>query len=80
VPTNFGSNQYVNELYNIRVTIDGIELPGITSLNFKHKVNSSRVATLTFESRQSLEMLRIGAVLKINFGLSDAYNNCRGWD
>jgi len=75
VPTNFGSNQYVNELYNLRVTIDGIELPGITSLNFKHKVNSSRVATLTFESRQSLEMLRIGAVLKINFGLSDAYAN-----
>ena len=27
MPTNFGSNQYVNELYNIRVTIDGFELP-----------------------------------------------------
>ena len=75
MPTNYGTNQYVNEFYNIRVSIDGVELSGVTSLNFKHKVNSSRVATLTFENRQSLEMLRIGGVLKINFGLSDAYAN-----
>jgi hypothetical protein len=75
VPTNYGVNQYVNELYNIRVTIDGIEVSGITSLDFKHKVNSSRVATLSFENRQTLESLSIGSVIKINFGLSDAYAN-----
>ena len=75
MPTEYGANQYVNELYNIRVTIDNIELPGIVSLNFKHKVNSSRVATITIESRQGLEMLRLGGILKINFGLSDAYAN-----
>ena len=75
MPTEYGANQYVNELYNIRATIDGIELPGIVSLNFKHKVNSSRVATMAIESREGLEMLRIGAILKINFGLSDAYAN-----
>jgi hypothetical protein len=75
VPTSYGANQYVNEFYNIRVTIDGVELSGVTSLDFKHKVNSSRVASLSFENRESLEMLRIGAVLKINFGLSDAYAN-----
>ena len=75
MPTSYGANQYVNELYNIRATIDGIELPGILSLNFKHKVNSSRIATITLESRQGLEMMRIGGILKINFGLSDAYAN-----
>jgi len=75
VPTEYGANQYVNELYNIRATIDGIELPGIVALNFKHKVNSSRIATITLESREGLEMMRIGGVLKINFGLSDAYAN-----
>jgi hypothetical protein len=75
VPTSYGANQYVNELYNIRATIDGIELPGIVALNFKHKVNSSRIATITVESREGLEMMRIGGVLKINFGLSDAYAN-----
>tara|TARA_R100000152_G_C6766547_1_gene191573 strand:- start:54 stop:1259 length:1206 start_codon:yes stop_codon:yes gene_type:complete len=75
VPTEYGANQYVNEFYNIRATIDGLELPGIVSLNFKHKVNSARVATLTFSNRESLEMLRIGGILKINFGLSDAYGN-----
>ena len=75
MPTSYGANQYVNELYNIRATIDNIELPGIVSLNFKHKVNSSRVATITLESRQGLEMLRIGGILKVNFGLSDAYAN-----
>ena len=75
MPTSYGANQYVNELYNIRATIDGIELPGIISLNFKHKVNSSRIATITLESRQGLEMMRIGGILKINFGLSDAYAN-----
>ena len=75
MPTSYGANQYVNELYNIRATIDGIELPGIISLNFKHKVNSSRIATITLESRQGLEMMRIGGVLKKNFGLSDAYAN-----
>ena len=75
MPTEYGANQYVNELYNIRATIDGIELPGIVALNFKHKVNSSRIATITLESREGLEMMRIGGVLKINFGLSDAYAN-----
>ena len=75
MPTNYGVNQYVNELYNIRVTIDGIEISGITSLDFKHKVNSSRVATLSFESRQTLESLSIGSEININFGLSDAYAN-----
>ena len=75
MPTEYGANQYVNEFYNIRATIDGLELPGIVSLNFKHKVNSARVATLTFSNRESLEMLRIGGILKINFGLSDAYGN-----
>lgn len=75
MPTSYGANQYVNELYNIRATIDGIELPGIVALNFKHKVNSSRIATITLESREGLEMMRIGGVLKINFGLSDAYAN-----
>lgn len=67
MPTEYGANQYVNEFYNIRATIDGLELPGIVSLNFKHKVNSARVATLTFSNRESLEMLRIGGILKINF-------------
>ena len=75
MPTSYGANQYVNELYNIRATIDGIELLGVISLNFKQKVNSSRVVTLTFESRQSLEMLRIGGIITVNFGLSDAYAN-----
>ena len=75
MPTEYGANQYVNELYNVRATIDGIELPGIVSLTFKHKVNASRIATITLESRQGLEMMRIGGVLKINFGLSDAYAN-----
>jgi len=75
VPTNYGANQYVNELYNIRVTIDGLELSGVTSLNFKHKVNSSRIASLTFQNRESLEMLRIGGIITVNFGLSDAYAN-----
>ena len=75
MPTEYGANQYVNELYNIRATIDGIELPGIVALNFKHKVNSSRIATITLESREGLEMMRIGGVLKINFCLSDAYAN-----
>ena len=75
MPTNFGANQYVNEIYNIRATIDGIELPGIVSLTFKHKVNASRIATLTFHNRESLEMVRIGGILKVNFGLSDAYGN-----
>ena len=75
MPTSYGANQYVNELYNIRATIDGVELPGITSLNFKHKVNSSRIATLTLQSREGLEMLRIGGEITINFGLSDAYAN-----
>lgn len=73
--TSYGANQYVNELYNIRATIDGIELPGITSLNFKHKVNSSRIATITLESREGLEMLHLGGAMTINFGLSDAYAN-----
>ena len=75
MPTNYGANQYVNELYNIRATIDGIELPFITGLSFKHKVNSSRVATVTLENREALEMLRVGAVVTIDFGLSDAYAN-----
>ena len=75
MPTEYGANQYVNELYNIRVTIDGIELPGITSLNFKHKVNSARIATLTLHNREGLEMLRVGGEITINFGLSDAYAN-----
>ncbi len=75
MPTNFGANQYVNEFYNIRATIDGIELLGITALNFKHKVNSARTVTLTFNNRESLEMLRIGGILTVNFGLSDAYAN-----
>tara|TARA_R100001082_G_C4343226_1_gene151100 strand:- start:37 stop:1242 length:1206 start_codon:yes stop_codon:yes gene_type:complete len=75
VPTNYGANQYVNELYNIRVTIDGVELSGVTSLDFKHKVNSSRVVSLNFENRESLEMLRIGGIITVNFGLSDAYAN-----
>ena len=75
MPTEYGANQYVNELYNIRETIDGIELPFITGLSFKHKVNSSRVATVTLENREALEMLRVGAVVTIDFGLSDAYAN-----
>tara|TARA_R100000664_G_scaffold33562_1_gene51024 strand:+ start:778 stop:1983 length:1206 start_codon:yes stop_codon:yes gene_type:complete len=75
VPTEYGANQYVNEFYNIRATIDGLELPGIISLNFKHKVNSSRIATITFSNRESLEMVSVGAFIKINFGLSDAYGN-----
>ena len=75
MPTEYGANQYVNELYNIRATIDGIELPFITGLSFKHKVNSSRVVTVTLENREALEMLRVGAVVTIDFGLSDAYAN-----
>ena len=75
MPTEYGANQYVNELYNIRATVDNIEIPHITALTFKHKVNSSRVATITVESRQGLEMMRIGGILKVNFGLSDAYAN-----
>ena len=75
MPTEYGANQYVNEFYNIRATIDGLELPGIISLNFKHKVNSSRIATITFSNRESLEMVSVGAFIKINFGLSDAYGN-----
>ena len=75
MPTEYGANQYVNEFYNIRATVDGIELPFITGLNFKHKVNSARVATVVIENREALEMLRIGSVLTINFGLSDAYAN-----
>ena len=75
MPTEYGANQYVNEFYNIRATVDGIELPFITGLNFKHKVNSARVATVVIENREALEMLRIGSELTINFGLSDAYAN-----
>ena len=75
MPTEYGANQYVNEFYNIRVTIDGFELPFVTGLNFKHKVNSARLATITIENREALEMLRIGADLTVNFGLSDAYAN-----
>ncbi len=75
MPTNFGANQYVNEFYNLRATLDGIELPSITSLKMKHKVNSARSVTITFNNRESLEMLRIGGELTINFGLSDAYAN-----
>ena len=75
MPTSFGANQYVNEFYNIRVTIDGVELFGVTALNFKHKVNSARTVNLTFNNRESLEMLRIGGILTVNFGLSDAYAN-----
>ena len=68
MPTEYGANQYVNEFYNIRVTVDGFELPFVTGLNFKHKVNSARIATVTVENREALEMLRIGADLTINFG------------
>ena len=75
MPTSYGANQYVNELYNIRATIDGIEIPFITTLNFNHKVNAARVVTITIDNREALEMMRIGGVLKLNFGLSDAYAN-----
>ena len=56
MPTSYGANQYVNELYNVQATIDGIELSGITALDIKHKVNSARIVTITLESRQGLEM------------------------
>ena len=75
MPTEYGANQYVNELYNVQATIDGIELSGITALNIKHKVNSARIVTITLESRQGLEMMRVGGIIKLNFGLSDAYAN-----
>tara|TARA_R100000458_G_scaffold17780_1_gene15428 strand:+ start:321 stop:1526 length:1206 start_codon:yes stop_codon:yes gene_type:complete len=75
VPTEYGANQYVNEFYNIRATVDGIELPFIVSLTFKHKVNSARTAIVTIENREALEMLRVGGELTISFGLSDAYAN-----
>ena len=75
MPTSYGANQYVNELYNIRATIDGLELPFITGISIKHKVNSARVVTVSLANREALEMLRVGAEVTINFGLSDAYAN-----
>jgi len=75
VPTSYGANQYVNELYNIRATVDGLELPFITGISIKHKVNSARVVTVSLANREALEMLRVGAEVTINFGLSDAYAN-----
>ena len=69
MPTSYGANQYVNELYNIRATIDGLELPFITGISIKHKVNSARVVTVNLANREALEMLRVGAEVTINFGL-----------